>query len=242
MTERLIIRAHRPLRWLWLGLVAVLALVVSTVGAYRLGLRDAGVNQAEALAQLDVLQGEVERLRTSEAGLRTRLAMLDRGARVDQQALRTVQEELTALQASNLELREAVTFYQGVVSSPMRGDGLRVQDMLVAGDAGSRAYHYRLVLTQGGRKLKRVSGKLGMQLVGAVGDKPAAFGLAELSPDKKADLSFRFRYFQEIEGDWVLPEGFKPHTVRVTLSPRKRDRVELNLAWSEVARQVAGRR
>ena len=237
MTDRVVIRAYRPYGRLWLALAGVLTLVVTAVVFYRLGVHDAGVSLEEALAQRDAAQAEMRRLQAGEARLRIQLARLDRGARVDQQALAAVQEDLAALQANNLELREALAFYQGIVSSPMRGDGPRVQDMAVEGSADSRAYHFRLVLTQGGRKAGRVSGKLRIRLIGAMNGKPAAFDLAELSPDRNERLNFRFRYFQEIEGDWVLPRGFKPQTVRVTLSPGKRDEVEHNLAWDDVVRR-----
>ncbi len=48
----------------------------------------------------------------------------------------------------------------------------------------------------------------------------SASALAELSPDVKRRLNYRFKYFQDLEGTLLLPEGFVPSAVVVEMVPR----------------------
>lgn len=236
--ERLVIKAHSPGRHLLqMVLLGVLATVLGAA-LYMLGERNAGLAHAEAEAHAIALQGEVDRLSAEQETLRAQLAVLERGTQVDQEATNVVLEDLRSLQAANLELREAVAFYQGIVDPKDRTSGLEVQTLQVTGNAGTGAYHYRLVLIHITKTETKVSGTFSLVLSGAQDGQPASYSLAELTPEKDEKLKFRFRYFQEIEGDWVLPKGFSPQTVRVLLEPYKRDKVEHSLSWDEVLHTV----
>lgn len=234
MTQRLIIKAHSPRQHLLRMLLVGLLSVVLGVGLYLLGDRNAGYAHAAVEARAESLQQELSRLLTEHETLRAQLAVLERGAQVDQQANTVVLDDLRSLQAANLELREAVAFYQGIVAPGERKSGLELQTLEVTGNRQTGAYHYRLVLTHIAKTPSRVRGTLNLMLSGALKGKPVSYSLAELSSDKDDSLKFRFRYFQEIEGDWVLPKGFSPQTVRVILAPYKKDKIEHSLSWDEV--------
>ena len=60
-----------------------------------------------------------------------------------------------------------------------------------------------------------------------------SLGLAELSPDGAARLDFSFRYFQNLESELRMPEGFAPEKLTVTLRPKGKNAkpVEQSFAW-----------
>ena len=61
-----------------------------------------------------------------------------------------------------------------------------------------------------------------------------AICLSSKSPEKSVkDLSYRFKYFQNIEGDIELPEGFKPLRMSIEILPRgrERDKIEKSIPW-----------
>jgi hypothetical protein len=56
--------------------------------------------------------------------------------------------------------------------------------------------------------------------------------LTDLGHTGTYPLSFRFRYFQDLDGEVLLPEGFQPVRVTVTATPQGgRNEVERSFDW-----------
>ncbi len=60
-----------------------------------------------------------------------------------------------------------------------------------------------------------------------------ALDLGDLAASADERLDFSFRYFQNLEADLVLPEGFAPQRVIVKLTPKGKavKAVEESFAW-----------
>ena len=56
----------------------------------------------------------------------------------------------------------------------------------------------------------------------------------ELASNVKKQSKFRFRYFQNMEGDILLPDGFKPAWIHITILPKgkKYKKLEKSYSWS----------
>ncbi len=125
------------------------------------------------------------------------------------------------LQNEILVQREDLAFYRGIVADQQTG--LRVQDLeLLAGDNAS-SFSLRLVLAQAMRASQRISGSVELQVEGVRDGEPLTLGLAELgvvAEQRNALAAFSFRYFQNLEAELVLPEGFAPARVIVKLTPK----------------------
>ena len=50
------------------------------------------------------------------------------------------------------------------------------------------------------------------------------------------DTKFRFKYFQELQGEIVLPEGFVPLRITLNIDPvdKSQKPIEQTFSWSEV--------
>ena len=127
---------------------------------------------------------------------------------------------------------EDLAFYQRVVAVDEK-EGLRVQDLQVARGADNGAYTLRLVLAQALRNDRRISGTLELELEGRQDGAPASLALTELTPDSLARMDFSFRYFQNLQSELRVPEGFVPERVNVTLNAKgkKAKPVEQSFAW-----------
>ena len=57
--------------------------------------------------------------------------------------------------------------------------------------------------------------------------------LSQLDKEKTDAVKFRFRYFQNINGEMILPEGFQPREVMVVAqsSGRNAQRLEKTFDW-----------
>jgi hypothetical protein len=146
---------------------------------------------------LDVALGEVEMQRTRNE--------------VDSRALEMMRKEMTAEKERTAELEEGLSFYRSMVVSddPEKGIYLRKPE-LVAGSAPNR-FAYRIFVHQKEREFEMVEGELWVHVRGKQGNDEVSYSLAELSPNlDEGPIALHFRYFQSIEGEMVLPEGFEP--------------------------------
>jgi len=189
--------------------------------AYQLGQIRAGHNGLTALQRYGELEARLDESREQNDELRRKIALLETSGKIDKEAYRQVEQRLVDLQNEILEQREDLAFYRGIVADQQTG--LRVQDFeLLAGDEVS-SFSLRLVLAQAMRASQRISGSVELQVEGVRDGKPLILELAELgiaAEQRKSLAAFSFRYFQNLEADLVLPEGFAPERVIVTLRPK----------------------
>jgi hypothetical protein len=94
-----------------------------------------------------------------------------------------------------------------------------------------RGYHFQLVLTQAFTSSGITTGVVTLTLEGLEGQIAKSLTLAQLTDNKLKELPFRFKYFQEIAGDVVLPAGFVPRRVIVEVEPRGGEKLQNSFDW-----------
>ena len=104
-------------------------------------------------------------------------------------------------------------------------------------------WHFVATLTQ---NLNRGAVNRGRLLISAEvsnGGRMQRLDWAELRQQRNAPgIEYSFKYFQQVEGDLVLPTGVKPVRVIARLVPASGAAVEQSFTWSEaVAGTPAGR-
>jgi hypothetical protein len=135
---------------------------------------------------------------------------------VDRIALEMVRKELAAQETKILDLEERLRFYQTLMSPDDIARGLVLRPAeIVATDSADR-FAFRLVAQQEVRKHALLRGSLTAKINGAIEGEEVSFTLSVLSEDvEKESILLRFRYFQAIEGELVLPPGFTPQSVEL---------------------------
>jgi hypothetical protein len=141
---------------------------------------------------------------------------------VDSRALEMVRSEMTAQKERAAEREENLRFYRSLVAPDENANGLSMrQPELVAG-ASPGHFSYRFVIQQKARKNEWVEGSLSVSVSGYQGQKEVSYQLGSLSHDMDEEaVALSFRYFQAVEGELVLPEGFAPKEVTVVASASK---------------------
>jgi hypothetical protein len=97
-----------------------------------------------------------------------------------------------------------------------------------------------LVLAQAIRADRRISGHIALEIEGDLDGESRTFDLKALQSSgalKNGRLAFSFRYFQNLKTNLVLPVGFSPERVRVTLKPAGKSAkpVERSFEWKALA-------
>lgn len=222
----------------WLRALSVAIVVSGIVAAwyiYDLGQSRAGFNRQAANERFAELQKEFLSTRKQNRTLRDRVALLETNNKVDAEAYRRVESQLGQLQEKILEQQEELGFYEGIVG-PSQQAGLRVQDFELAPGVDSSAYRVHLVLAQALRNDRRVSGYVELTVQGVADGEMRTLSLRDLASEghKNGRLAFSFRYFQNLQANLVLPDGFEPSLIIVKLTPKGKNEeiLEKTYEWS----------
>lgn len=217
-------------RFLMLVLVGLLA-----GASYVFGRYEALEAQEQAIAERDQLSEDLQMLRDEMSSSSQRVIMLEKGGEVDRRSTEGLRQNMVDLRGQIATLQEEVAFYRGIMAPASRKQDLRIQKVEITKTLEERRHRFKVVLTQVGTNQRFVSGLAGVSIIGVLNGKKKSYALRELSDDiRDYGIKFKFRYFQEIEGDLLLPDGFTPESVEVELQSNssKSKRVEKVFPWN----------
>jgi len=236
MTSRLIIKSHRPghLR-IWV-LLLLLLLLIAGWALVEYGRSQAEIQGGTLQDELNEVQSELALAQAQNAALSERIAILERATQVDKQAYSEVERSLKLAQDEKLELKEEVAFYRGIFSPAESSSGLNIAEFKLRTIGEDRAYRFKLVLTQTNANDVDVRGYSTITLEGVNSGSQVQLDLSELTGGALKNLAFRFKYFQNYEGEIVLPEGFLPSRVVVAVNPSSKgfSALKKTFDWSDI--------
>lgn len=214
--------------------VGMLLLAVVMLAGFYLGQRAAYSGMGMDTESYRAMEGQIPQLRAEIARLEGELEVQLTRREVDQQALDMVRGEIAAQKEQVSALEEGLRFYRSLMAPGEIAQGLSLRPVeLVALDTPNR-YAIRIVVQQEARKHSLLKGDLSIDVVGVLGGEQVSYPLADLSEDVEGlEVPLRFRYFQSIEGELELPEGFEPGSVNLVAtasSPRKTE-VRVQFPW-----------
>lgn len=212
---------------------AVLGSLIAMYLMYEWGRFEGGYSKFAEIQRRRELSARIEALQEENERLRAEVASAELARNVDNKAYADVEKNLADLQAQVLKHREQLTFYRGIVSPEDGIGGLRIQRFQVLPGAADHHYRLRLVLVQSMRQETVVSGSVVVQLEGVRENRPVQLPLSEAADTERADglLPFQFRYFQNLEQDIVLPDGFEPRAVNVEVRSARLAPVRESYPW-----------
>ncbi len=214
--------------WVYVALaVFLIALGFGLWGAWTTFFSaDADSRSASALrARNDRLTQEVSTLRRSD--------------QISREANRDLERTLAERDEEIAGLRADIAFYERFVGATGQRRGLSVHDLDMRLQSGD-VWHFTATLTQNLNRGAVNTGRLTLGIEGTRNDrleKLAWSGLRKLN--NAPGLEYSFKYFQQVEGEVMLPEGFKPLRVTVRLVPSGGSAVEQSFPWPETVRTSA---
>ena len=205
-----------------LGLVAIIATsFLLAWGIYEFGRYRAGFDTLEAAKAIEALHQQIATLEQQQTALREQNAVLVRSGQIERQAYKQLEGAVTGLQDEILELKEELAFYRGIISPTDATKGLKIQDFVISVGIQARQYHFKLVLTQVLNNGNLARGNMLFEVAGLYKGEQKIYTLQQLSDSGgNKGPEYRFKYFQILEGDFMLPEEFEPIKVNITVKPR----------------------
>lgn len=236
MASKLIIKSHHPLRHRTKQGLLILALLAVAWGLFEYGFSRAGYDNNSLHEERDLLRERIAEEQKRTQDLRARIAILERAAQVDKQAYAAVEAAQKQAQDEMLELKEEVAFYRGIVSPTETASGLNIPSFTVKGIGKPGVYRFKMVLTQVKSNVRVVKGYARVIFEGVQNGAQVQLSLKEASGGALDKLKLRFKYFQNNEGEIVLPKGFLPSRVLVEVVPSGKGatRLKKTFDWSDI--------
>ena len=226
---QLVVRPHEPERARRLiALIAVLwAVSLAVAGAlgWRVAHEPSVVMEDEA----------VKPLRNENEALKQRVAVLGRADQVGKIAAKDLQNSLSERDEEIAGLRADLAFYGRLVGGGSRREGLAVHSVHVSRVPNSRAWNVTVTLTQNLKRSAIISGRVQLAVEGVAGQQLKTLPWSELAGSADAQgLTFSFKYFQQVTGTVMLPEGFAPNRIRIVADAAgEGGRVDQGFAWAD---------
>ncbi|HEX6833033.1 MAG TPA: DUF6776 family protein [Rudaea sp.] len=178
-------------------------------------------SERDAVQKIEELQQRVTVLERSE--------QVARAANLDlQQNLRDRQEEIAGLRAD-------LGFYSRLTGGGAKREGLSVQGLHLASGSNPRVYNFTATLTQTLKGGQTINGRARVSVNGVLNGKLTTVPWTDLASNQDSGgLPFSFKYFQQLSGSLMLPEGFTPNKIRIDAEGGgENGHTEREFAWSE---------
>ncbi|MEN1940159.1 DUF6776 family protein [Luteimonas sp. MJ246] len=178
-------------------------------------------------------RGDDTALRSEAEALRQEVATLARSDQVSREANGDLQIALAERDEEISALRADVAFYERLVGSTSQRRGLTVHGLRLQSQ-GEGAWHFTATLTQTLNRAAVSSGELTIEVEGSRNDSLERLDWTALRQlDDAPGVEYSFKYFQQVDGDLMLPGDFKPLRVIVRLAPPRGQAVEQSFTWAE---------
>lgn len=230
---QMVVVPHRPIYKTGILLVFVLAMMAFSYLTYEFGMGEGLTLKVEVVKEKDLIKAQLAETTSTVDRMRQEIAGLKLGGEVDSRATEEVWQTVESLQDEIALLNEEIKFYKGVMVPNAEDKGLRIERLDVKNTADSHKFKYSLLLTQVVDKHDFVQGGVEISVLGKEGDIDLQLKLSELNAAQKDSIGFRFRYFQNIDGELSVPAGFEPREVMIVARSfgRNAQRLEKKFNW-----------
>jgi hypothetical protein len=215
--EKMVVVPHRPARRAMIAITLFIAVAASAAGGFLYGYYKTMLTQETSQASEEELGSELAAVQLENSDLQRQIAILDRSSVMDQKATEEVQSTIKGLRDRVAQLEQDIVYYRQVVSEETQDTGLIVTQLDIDAMREPNRFRYKLVLRQQDADGDTfLTGYVNVNLIGQQDNEQVIIALRDLSAEQdQLDIRLRFKYFQNIEGELALPEGFVPERVQV---------------------------
>lgn len=232
-----VVRRQSPARRL--GLLVIFSVAMSVVFwfVFDFGRSRAGFDAEEAAQRVQMLELRIKQLTKDNVDLSEKAALLERSSGVDREAYGKIEKTLRALQDENYALKQQSSVLQSIVGAGAAAESVRVQQFKIIKGSGAGKYRYRLALMQVEHVNRAIKGSVTFALEGVQGGADKVLTINGGPGSTLAIQPFAFKTFQNLDGDFVIPQNFEPQRLKVSIdtpgkNPSHFDKI---FTWSEVA-------
>ncbi|HWT16050.1 MAG TPA: DUF6776 family protein [Patescibacteria group bacterium] len=230
----LIVQTHDPARTRRIRIALVALWLVSLAATWAAASYLAAPGLFDMRQRLSQAESERDGVHDQLKDLQLKLSISERSDQVSRSANEVLQESLTSREEEIASLRADLAFYQRLMGGKAPRQGLTVQQLALRRIGVGNGYEMRATLTQNLRKGETTSGSASIRVEGVHEGELRALAweaLAQRKPEQAP--AFSFKYFQELDVSFVLPEGFTPNRVVLVVKSAQGDQFERSFPWDQ---------
>lgn len=215
----------------------VAALVASFFLTYKFGIRTGAEFSNRANAETQRLRIAVQTSQQTIEQQAIKLGRLRAESRLHKATQQLIQTEMIELNNQLAQLQTENSIFRKVMDPESFEKGLSIRSWGIEPSAQLHHFKFELVIQQLASRHPLLNGSTTVEISGIEDGTPRILHLEQISEEiTKQKIKLRFRYFQEIRGEIVLPENFIPETVNVIAysSGKKSQTREKAFEWSPV--------
>lgn len=238
---RLKVVPHRPFRSALFTLLLLALAVLAVFASYRYAQIQTGKDRLSPEEAIE-LRGQLEKALQDATEARRELTRLQVGAKVDQQAGEEMRKRVVELREEKAALERDISVYRLMTSDRNKNPkGISFGVFSVSSVAEDK-YLLKLAVQKLAEGDEPFTGHLKFVVVGQREGQETKISLHELAVSRVGieplaeSIPLDFKFFQNIEQEIVLPEGFTPARVELTVQANSRRNpvtVEGQLEWPE---------
>ncbi len=230
--KMVVVRSRPGLKFL-LILLAIAVVAGLVYSSFLAGKEEGLALKITVVKERDSLQAQLTASNEQVVALRQKVADIELGDEIDTKATEEVRQTVESLQQEIADLREEVRFYKSVLMPNVDEKGLRIERLELKASGDPRKVRYNLLLTQVVDKHEFIQGGVVLNLIGTRGGQTVTIPFDQLSDINKPAIGFRFRYFQNMEGELSIPGDFVPLEAEVVATSQGQNgrRLERKFGW-----------
>jgi hypothetical protein len=213
ITPKIVERRLNP--WPWIVAAVLLALWTWQVLEY--GERRGGHVAEAAEAREAERQARIAELETEQVALTAHAARLERESQIDRAAVESTKAEVRTLQEERAALKREIAFMKALVSGEATEELWLEKPRL--SEAGDGRYAFDVTLTKPADDGGTVTGRVIIEVIGRIGDKTERVDMQALTKGSRTNIGIRFKNYQRLSTDMVLPQDFEPEKIEVAVEP-----------------------
>ena len=232
---QLVVKHHDPRRSRMVTIGLGLVWLASLAAAWQIGANYAAPRLGSVKERMKVAESGLQETSAELEAAKERLAVIERSDQVSRTANESLQDSLREREEEITALRADLAFYQRLVGGRSQArQGLTVHGVAVKPIGRSGGHALRVTLTQNLKKGAVNQGSVEVTLEGVQDKSLRTLTWSELTQhENPIPMSFSFKYFQQLDGSLMLPEGFTPNRIVVAVKSQGGERAEQSFPWNE---------
>ena len=217
------------------ALLIMFTLLISLYCGYRLGNYYHGYQKQQINVKNQQLTKLYKQVDQSVKQIHYLQVELDMEKLANQHAL----DNMKTMEAEQYRIKKQLAFYEKVMAPEKRADGVVLDSIIVNPSDIPQLYHFQLVLVQQDKRKKYANGYVSLRFTGNIANQQKIVSISDISSITKSQLSFNFKYFQMIEGDFRVPKAMLLEKVDIAvILPKGRwqkyQRLDESYRWSDL--------
>jgi uncharacterized protein DUF6776 len=234
LPPKLVVTTYTPTRR-WIAIVLLLLIVGAGVyGMFEYGRFRAGYDVVASLENRTRDRNKIAGLEATISELRAKVAQLESSTVGQTREREEVQRTIGDLQAQVARANQELAFFRGIVTQSANSAEVKIQQARIVATATANKFRVLVTLVQPMKPDSVVSGVVVLSVDGEVDGKPGRADFATLSAGKRREITFTFRYLENIEEEITMPPGMKPEQLLVEVRSNRRGSapVQQSYVWS----------